>query len=443
MGDLPVSTKIGTVLLVGVTAAAYAVALTHWDRSPTARDLAVALILGVLIVLAEVFDVSFPHAAGTFRVSVGSPIAIAAGLALGPLVGGFAVMGAILTESLYARRAAIKTVVNVANLGLGTLLGAVVYAGLIESEGSPLSSVQNMAAVVVASFVWIMVNASVLAAIVAPTVGTSPLRMLWTNLSGIYVMLLTLPTFGAIVPVLAEEHPLALLVLVVPLVGPFLAFKGFEKAREETREAMEGLADALERRDPYTHQHSVRVTECVNAILKELPFVPFDTAQGILAAARVHDLGKVAIRDGTLNKPGGLSREEWAEIEGHPVVGAEIVERLWVYRPWSDVVRHHHERWDGTGYPDKLAGEAIPLGARIIAVADAFDAMTSDRSYRRALDPETAYRELVAKSGCQFDPEIVAALGRALGYAPAAQATGPAAASHLPAPPVPATPSGV
>jgi HD-GYP domain-containing protein (c-di-GMP phosphodiesterase class II) len=98
------------------------------------------------------------------------------------------------------------------------------------------------------------------------------------------------------------------------------------------------------------------------------------------------------------------------------VIGAEIVKRLWVYRPWADVIRHHHERFDGRGYPDGLAGHQIPLGARIISVADAFDAMTSDRAYRAAMERQAAFDELLAKSGTQFDPEVVAAFGRALGF---------------------------
>jgi HD-GYP domain-containing protein (c-di-GMP phosphodiesterase class II) len=438
MGALPRATRVGTVVLVAATAIAFIVAARAWDGSLNRDDVIVAFILGAMIVLAEVFDISFPHSAGTFHVSVGSPIALAAGFQLGPFVGGVVVGAAILCESIYARRAPIRTAVNVANLGLATLLGAAVYHG-IAGPGTPLNSLRNMAAAAIASLVWILINSSALAAIVAPIVGTSPLRMLRTNLSGIYVLMLTLPTFGAIVPVLANENPLALLVLVVPLVGPLLAFRGFEKAGQETRETMEGLADVLERRDPYTHHHSIRVTEYVEAILKELPPVPFETAQSILAAARVHDLGKVVIRDGTLNKQGPLTPEERDEVAGHPVIGAEIVQRLWIYRPCVDVIRHHHERFDGRGYPDGLAGHAIPLGARVIAVADAFDAMTSDRPYRRALDRETALEELRAKAGSQFDPEIVAAFHRALLGPQATEAA--ATLSPTPTRPVPAVPA--
>jgi putative nucleotidyltransferase with HDIG domain len=177
---------------------------------------------------------------------------------------------------------------------------------------------------------------------------------------------------------------------------------------------MAGLADALERRDPYTHEHSMRVTGYVGKILTQLD-LPYETSQGILAAARIHDIGKVAIPDDVLNKPGSLTKEEFIRIQSHAAVGAEMVEKLWMYRPWVPVIHHHHERWDGKGYPVGLAGEEIPLGARMIAVADAYDAMTTDRVYRKAFPVEKALKELRDQKGIQFDPLIVDALCRALG----------------------------
>jgi HD-GYP domain-containing protein (c-di-GMP phosphodiesterase class II) len=138
-----------------------------------------------------------------------------------------------------------------------------------------------------------------------------------------------------------------------------------------------------------------------------MPQIPHPTAEAIIAAAHVHDLGKVGSRDGSLKKPGELSAEERLEIEQHAAIGAEIVSRLEAYTQSVDTIRHHHERWDGTGYPDGLEGERIPLGARIIAVADAFDAMTSDRVYRAALPIDVAFAELAKGRGTQFDPQIV------------------------------------
>jgi HD-GYP domain-containing protein (c-di-GMP phosphodiesterase class II) len=228
------------------------------------------------------------------------------------------------------------------------------------------------------------------------------------NTAGLHVELLTVATLGSLIPALISQNPFSIVLLVVPLMlGPQRAFKGIKQAHQETRVAMEGLADALERRDAYTYRHSIRVTEHVCTILDAMPQIPRLTREAIIAAAHVHDVGKVGSRDGSLKKPGELSAEERQEIEQHAAIGADIVGRLEAYKLSVDTIRHHHERWNGTGYPDGLEGELIPLGARIIAVADAFDAMTSDRVYRAALPVDMAFAELAKGRGTQFDPQIV------------------------------------
>ena len=138
--------------------------------------------------------------------------------------------------------------------------------------------------------------------------------------------------------------------------------------------------------------------------------LPGDEADLVETAGRVHDLGKVAMTPALLSKVGPLTEEEWRHVRQHPVHGAAIVEKFAGYRGCAVLVRHHHERWDGTGYPEGLAGEAVPLGARILAVADAFDAMTSARAYRPASGPETVLAVLESGAGAQWDPRVVQAL---------------------------------
>jgi HD-GYP domain-containing protein (c-di-GMP phosphodiesterase class II) len=135
-------------------------------------------------------------------------------------------------------------------------------------------------------------------------------------------------------------------------------------------------------------------------------------------AGSLHDLGKLAIPEEILRKPGPLTPPERLVLERHSQIGFRMLESLGV-DPVAHWVLHHHERWDGMGYPDGLAREEIPLGARIIFVADAYDAMTSDRAYRGRLTPQEAVSELERCAGSQFDPEIVAVFARELGYAPA------------------------
>jgi HD-GYP domain-containing protein (c-di-GMP phosphodiesterase class II) len=129
----------------------------------------------------------------------------------------------------------------------------------------------------------------------------------------------------------------------------------------------------------------------------------------VARAAELHDVGKVGIPDTILNKPGPLDATEWEFMYQHTILGERILNAAPALRPVARLVRSSHERWDGTGYPDQLAGDAIPLGARIVAVCDAYEAMTADRAYRKALSPHAARQELSANAGGQFDPAVVAA----------------------------------
>jgi HD-GYP domain-containing protein (c-di-GMP phosphodiesterase class II) len=405
---MPLKTRIYTLLLVLITSAAFAIVVRRDPPVITANLLITAGILLVMIVVAEVLDVSFPLGGQTFTVSVSAAFCFAAGLTVGPLLGGLVGALAYAADAIIARRQPIKIVVNAAGMGLSAMTSSALYFALADPGQSTIGSFQNLLVAVLAAAVYTLVNIGSLSLIVAPIMGIGAFEMWRVNSAGLHVELLTVATLGSLIPVLVSENPLSILLLVVPLLlGPLRAFRGIQQAHHETRAAMEGLANALERRDAYTYRHSIRVTEHVRTILGAMPQVPRPTAEAIIAAAHVHDLGKVGSRDGSLKKPGELSAEERQEIEQHAAIGADIVGRLEAYKQSVDTIRHHHERWDGTGYPDGLEGEQIPLGARIIAVADAFDAMTSDRVYRAALPVDVAFAELAKGRGTQFDPQIV------------------------------------
>jgi HD-GYP domain-containing protein (c-di-GMP phosphodiesterase class II) len=219
---------------------------------------------------------------------------------------------------------------------------------------------------------------------------------------------------GSLVPIAAAESAYGVLILAVPLAGSHLALRTLKKVELETQATIISLTDALEVRDAYTHHHSARVMEYVEAVLDEMPNVPTRLKLITVEAARIHDVGKIEIKDTALLKSGPLTDEERAEMQRHTEIGADIVANLGIYRYGSEIVRHHHERWDGKGYPDGLKGESIPLGSRIIAVADSFDAMTSNRPYRRALGFSTALEEITKNSGTQFDPQVVTAFSKAM-----------------------------
>lgn len=173
-------------------------------------------------------------------------------------------------------------------------------------------------------------------------------------------------------------------------------------------EALHALTAAVEAKDPYTHGHSERVARLTVGIAERLGLEP-DVLRRLAQGAQLHDIGKIGVPDAVLNKPAELTADEWDWIRAHPVVGWEIASRAPSLRNALDVVRHHHERWDGSGYPDGRVGEDTPLVARIAAVADVWDALTSDRAYRPAWPADQALSHLVVGSGQLFDPACVEA----------------------------------
>jgi HD-GYP domain-containing protein (c-di-GMP phosphodiesterase class II) len=413
MRDIPLQTKVYTAILLLTTTFVLIVAAMKEQSGIGDKKWIAAILVSVMIILAEKFEIDFPHAHFQFSISVGAVLALGCGLMLGPLYGALFVLTAELISDAWLRLSPIQVLVNSTNLGLATFCGALVYNTLAPNADSPLQDPRAMVATVLAACVYTMVNTWALALIISPIVGSTPFEMWKSNFSATYIFV-TLPTLGSLVPLIAKENQLGVLVLFVPLVGSHISQRRLRKAEVETQATMEGLADALERRDPYTSRHSIRVTDYVRAILQEMPQIPAPTQQMIVDAARIHDLGKVGTQDSALRKPGPLTEEERLDIQQHSAIGADIVGRLEIYKRIATIVRHHHERWDGTGYPDRLAGEDIPLGSRIIGVADAFDAMTSDRPYRSALSMESAICELRKHSGTQFDPAIVEAFERAI-----------------------------
>jgi putative nucleotidyltransferase with HDIG domain len=183
-----------------------------------------------------------------------------------------------------------------------------------------------------------------------------------------------------------------------------------EKLQSEREEilvgAVESLVRALEAKDAYTYGHSSRVSEIALEIARKLQ-LPKNDIFTLQMAALLHDIGKIGIPDQVLNKPGKPTNEEWLAIRQHPEQGAKILGGIPALTKVTEIVRHHHARWDGHGYPEAIAGMDIPLAARIITVADTFEAMTSDRSYRKGMEAEAAMAEIRRCAGSQFDPSIV------------------------------------
>ena len=188
-------------------------------------------------------------------------------------------------------------------------------------------------------------------------------------------------------------------------------YAALEKAYDDTLEA---LTAALDVRDRDTEGHSRRVAALALAIGRELG-LPHEQLQALYRGGLLHDIGKIGIPDRILHKPGPLDEEEWAVMRRHPRLGFKVLDGVEFLMAGSEVVLYHHERYDGKGYPMGLRGDAIPLVARVFAVADAYDAMTSPRPYRAPMDSRSAIEEIVRNAGSQFDPQVVRAFLRVVG----------------------------
>jgi len=198
---------------------------------------------------------------------------------------------------------------------------------------------------------------------------------------------------------------------ILPLVGipaaiTYLAFKRNKELQQNTKQLLEEFADSVDLRDVYTGGHSRRVAESVRKILNHLQ-ISGPEADLIVVAARLHDIGKVAVPDELLTKPGKLSPEDWEIMKSHSKKGADLLANYSDFARGATLILHHHEAWNGNGYPDHLKGYDIPFGSRIIAVVDSYDAMTSDRPYRRAMSTGQAMSILREGSRQQWDPDIV------------------------------------
>jgi HD-GYP domain-containing protein (c-di-GMP phosphodiesterase class II) len=194
-------------------------------------------------------------------------------------------------------------------------------------------------------------------------------------------------------------------------------------AREQTRDV---LMRTMQAKQPSLRAHSSEVANLAVAVARRLG-MDSEEIDEVARAAELHDVGKVGIPDAILDKPGPLDGNEWEFMRRHTILGERILNAAAALRPVARLVRCSHERWDGSGYPDRLEGEEIPRGSRIVAVCDAYEAMTSDRTYRSALTHEAAQKELRASAGTQFDPEVVEAF-----LAELAQREGPSATSGEP-----------
>jgi HD-GYP domain-containing protein (c-di-GMP phosphodiesterase class II) len=414
---MKVTAAIGAVVLLAVAATGVAFwQVTHGGQRPLSLVDIIVLTLMVLFVIGmDSLATVIPQYQFTTIFTVAGAIYVAAAIGYGALVGIIVATVSALTTELIARREPKKLIFNVAEIATGTGTAGLVYHALVPaSAGMPLGSLASLLAAVAASLLYVAINAILFSIVVGIATGKSPAVMFVAHTQTFLLQNVTLQSIAIILSCVRELTPWAIVIILLPLFGPFIAMRGFRETLQQIQQTIEALADMVDRRDVTTAQHSERVAQYTQQIIEELGTIPLAEAEAIVLAARVHDLGKIAIPDAVLLKPGRLDEEEYRLMRYHPVAGDEVLSKLSIYKASLGVVRHHHERYDGKGYPDGLKGEAIPLGARIVGVADTYDVITSDRPYHRARSVREATDELLNCKGTQFDPEIVDAFIRVL-----------------------------
>jgi hypothetical protein len=317
----------------------------------------------------------------------------------------FLVLIQTIVSDLVTRKSADKIVFNAALSA--TVIGgtSIIYHYFAVSQLGFLEGA-NLLAVGLAAAYYIVAESVMLSGLFS-TLSHRPLvEVLVSFLRQSWLDFAAFLPLGMVVTALFRENPLSILFLVPTFLLLYFSLKREQALRNQTEAILEKLVDVLESKSPETAQHSKRVRTWVQDMCNELGMESSETDM-VLQAAVLHDLGKVGLDDNLLRKP-GLSAEEFHQIMGHSAVSAGLLEGLTLFQGGRDIVLHHHERYDGNGYPDHLAGENIPFGARIIAVADSFDAMVSVRPYRaKSLTVTEALKILDDECGAQFDPELV------------------------------------
>lgn len=408
MQGLPTRARIYVVLCLLAGLAALVIAVT---LRPSAWDMTVSF--GILTFVTEQFPVEM--SIGT-TYSVSFVVTIAAILVIGPA-------GAVLATTLgtlslrgFRERSALRHAFNASQLALSASAAGAVYRLLGGRDLSmfSISLVHILPALLLCAAVSFITNTFLVSGAVALSERRRVLevwRAQYASLGATYVAFAFL---GLLVGVLYVQMGWAsVLFLLMPLLVARHAFQAAIRMQGAYDETVRSLISVFEAKDPYTRGHAERVSRLAEMTARAYGLSE-ERCRAIRYAALMHDIGKLAVLSSVLKKPGKLTPEEYEHMKIHPARGVEIISDIDLLQEAIDGVRHHHERMDGRGYPDGLLGEEIPLFARLIMVADAFDSMTSTRTYRKAMSIQDALGEIRRCSGTQYDERALEALESAL-----------------------------
>ena len=362
------------------------------------------LVFAFLIVVADSAQITLPRGGASIYAS--SPFDLAAIVLLGPAAAVLVeAIASFFTEVVVQRRAAIKYAFNVPLLIATVGVAGIAYQAFPESWRS-FDSARFILPLTVASIVYYLVNTVSVSFVIALRAGKSAFHIWKQNYMWTFFHIFAFVPIGAIIALVYTAYgKWTLLLFLVPVFLARYSFKLYVEMKEAHINTVAALTSAIDANDPYTHGHSYRVSRYALRVGRALG-LPARDLEILEYGALLHDIGKIAIKHDILLKKERLTDQEFTSLKQHPSVGADIVENLKFLREAAVLVRYHHEQPNGGGYPEGLRGNDIPLGARIILVCDAFDAMTSDRPYRKGLPVAQVVAQIEKHRGEQFDAEI-------------------------------------
>ena len=404
MAALPLKARAYVLFLTALTVGAVSFSILELTKSFDSWVAISIVALGIAILDAIPIDLFSEQV----EITISDAVKFAAVLLYpAPVVIISTFIGTIVGE-IPAKRVWFKKVFNISEMTVTWVIVAWIFLVLHQPNLDYFGSLQNVVALILAGLADFAAS-SVLVSLVISFAGSQSFRYVWMqNFRQVIWSDLSVVPLGVFLAVLWRYNPISIVLAGLPMLVVRHSYKVAIDLQCQTHDALLGLARVIDERDHHTSDHSDQVAQHTRIIAEALGLSQ-EEIEVIVPAAQLHDLGKVGMADDILFNPKLLNPEERRSAQQHAEIGAVLLSKFPLFDKGAVLVRHHHERYDGKGYPDGLKGETIPIGSRIIAVADAFQAMTEDRPYRSALSREQAISQLVAGSATQFDPKVVQA----------------------------------
>ncbi|MFA9397187.1 MAG: HD-GYP domain-containing protein [Clostridiaceae bacterium] len=407
MKDLPIKIKVFLITIYTLCIASLFIYIKYFGINEIKLNIEELIFFGVLMTLTESFAVYYKD----ISVSTSFAIQLTTMILFGPL---FTVAVQIIgltfrvtnnnTKSTIIKTPFYKTLFNYSIVTIPIILGSYIYIAL--GGIFPFDSYKWIPLIVFIC-VYFLTETFIISMLFTLLYGENLIRNYISNLRLGFLNILAMVPFALmLVEIYIYFKYIGVMIAICPILLVRYSFLLFIKEKSQYKETITALMHAMEARDKYTEGHSERVADLSIIIAKELKFSQ-NKLEKLKISAMLHDVGKIGIDDSILNKKGKLTKEEYEKIKEHPTIGSKILNDISGMTQEKFIVEHHHERYDGKGYPSGLSGDEICIEVYIVELADCIDAMATDRPYRKALPKQKILEEIKNNSGTQFNPKVV------------------------------------